>query len=161
MIFHDFTVLATGDIHSRRKHESKSLVPRAVKIFAEMLASGGDEFHAHMPGSLSRICVDWKQEPEAATCSFWSHHIPMTVSALLTGKDAEADREALATIQAFIVAMLKGGPLEPGFAVLAITERPVIITVPLPVHPRYAADMGLIADCETCIAAAYFERELS
>jgi hypothetical protein len=46
--------------------------------------------------------------------------------------------------------------VEPAFDMVAIAERPVLVTVPLPLPPQPHPDIGIIADAETCLAAAYF-----
>lgn len=118
--------IGIGNRLSTRVHESDRLVAEAVALFARLIA---DE-----PAPAPRaIPVDGLE------------HITLRWTRVGTGAMATFyARGDLAT------------PFEPGFDATAATERPLIATVvwPKPNVPR--ADLGMIADMETCLAAAFF-----
>lgn len=157
MIYHDLTVTLLGDRTSRRKHDSRRLVRGAVEVFRDLLDRHGDGFREPIPvAGLESIDLQWTSEPPhtAAVATFWSGAVPVTTSALVSGRELAADKAALRGVQSLVVSLLPPG-IEPGFDLLTTRERPAIVSVPLPFADP--ATMGLVADMETCLAAAFFE----
>lgn len=161
MIFFDFTVDATGTLRSKRRHDSTRLVPEAVGVFADLFREHGKEcFSQRIPlPALQRIRLQWRRIGDAALAIFFVRDEPLSVSALLPGTDAAADREMLREAQRFINAFLADSPVEPAFDLLSITDRPAIVSIPLPTAPDVKGDLAIVADMETCLAAAYFAGE--
>lgn len=156
MRFHDFTVLATGDKRSHRQHDSDELEPAAVEVFHGLLARNGPDFRADVHPHFPRIQLQWTREGESALATFWSGQTPLTISALVAGSLPATDRQVLQHLQQSIVRIFADTPIEPGFDLLAISQRPAIITVPLLVPPSLREDLEIAADMETCLAAAFF-----
>jgi hypothetical protein len=157
VLFHDVT-LEAGDLVSRRVHDTGTLAPEAVRVFTKMLRVGGDHFRKTIPvPGLGRLELSWTSETRgAAMATFWSggKH-PLTTSALLSGLDPAADAEAAQALQGLALQLFRGTPIEPGFSLRAIAERPLIASLIVPaleVHP----DLAIVADMETCLAAAFF-----
>jgi hypothetical protein len=152
MIFHDFTLAADGHIRSQRRHESGSLAVDAVAVFAGMLRTGGHCFRGAIPvPAFSDIELHWTQESDdAAVATFLEDDAPVTTSALLKGVSSGADSDALIALQD-LIQQLGRGVL--GHDVISIEERPAIVSVPFAMSPR----LPIIADMETCLAAAYFD----
>ena len=85
MIFHGFTLKPDGRIRSRRQHDSSSLEPAAVEIFAQMLQRCGPDFqHAIPVGSLDLVSLDLGGQVEAARETAVKALGPMTLRVLLT-----------------------------------------------------------------------------
>lgn len=60
-------------------------------------------------------------------------------------------------MQNLVLRLHRSSPVEAGFDALAITERPAILTLILPSAAAAGPSaIGMIADMETCLAAAYF-----
>jgi hypothetical protein len=154
MIFHDVSI-RIGSVASRRAHNTTALFPGAVEVFSSMLERYGDQFREPLPvEGLEHIELHWTQLGTAAVASFYSRGAPATTSALAPGLAAEDDRRAFDGIQALVMHFHGDSPTEPGFEVATISERPVIATLPIPIPP--SPDIQLIADMETCLAAAFF-----
>lgn len=79
----------------------------------------------------------------------------LSLSLLLTGLDAEADRLTLAALQTHILRELHGTPFEPAFALLQITARPLVASIHLALPTLRQADRTF-ALADRCLAAAFF-----
>ena len=162
MIFHDYTIRA-GSIHSRRVHDSARIQPDAVAIFRDLLLSSLDAWKRPIPvPGLEHLNLQWTAIESGAIATFSSRDTPLTLSALLTGQDSDQEREILGLFQSTLVDIFHQTPIEPGFDSLTIADRPVILSAPI-VYPvemsrQFGSDYAIIADMETCLAAAYFER---
>lgn len=154
MLFHDVTIVV-GSTFSRRKHDSAGLKPAAVEVFRDLLERHGAAFRAPLPvRGLKHIELQWTQEGTAALATFWSHGEPITMSAIVPGLVAEDDRQVLAMLQQLVMELHGNSPLEPAFDVLKIADRPLLATLLIP-RPFPHRDTAVIADAETCLAAAF------
>ena len=157
MIFFDYTIPAGGR-YSRREHDSATLEPDAVAIFTDMLRTGGAHFLkqiAPLPGYRLR----WTSEDAgAAVATFEHHNIPITTSALLAADlERVIELKVIRVVQELIVHLYHDTGMEPGFDILNIEDRPVILSAILPSAGAAGPDaVGMIADMETCLAAAFF-----
>jgi hypothetical protein len=152
--FHDVTI-RFGSVASRRTHDSATLRPAAVELFRDLIERHGEEFRVALPGKgLEHIELALTRVGTTAVATFWSRGAPVTTSALVPGLDAGDDRQALEGLQSLILCLCGDSPAEPGFDLLTIPDRPLLATVPIPAPPD--PDMGIIADAETCLAAAFF-----
>jgi hypothetical protein len=154
MIIHDATIVI-GSAHSRRTKDTASIAPAAIEVFRTMLDRHGDHFRVPLPvEGLEHIELQWSRGGTAAVATFWSRNTPVTTSALAPGLDAGDDRTVLEAVQSLVLRFHGDSPFEPGFDLLAIADRPLLATLPIPVPA--SPDMGIIADAETCLAAAFF-----
>ena len=155
LIFHDVTLDAAGNIRSRRTHDGTRLSPADVKIFRDLIERHGADFCVGLPvKGREHVELSLTRYGTAALAAFWSRGEPVTTSALAPGLDADADREVLEGLQLFVMRFCGDSPAEPGFDLLTIPDRPLLATLPLPIPP--GPDMDMIADAETCLAAAFF-----
>ena len=155
LIFHDVTLDAAGTIRSRRTHDSATLRPAAVEIFRYLIERHGEGFHVPLPvEGLEHFELALTRSGSTALVSFWSHGAPVTTSALVPGIDPDEDCEVLEQLQDFVVRFFDDSPVDPGFDLLALSDRPLLVTVPVPLPP--SPDLGTIAEAETCLAAAFF-----
>jgi hypothetical protein len=153
VIFHDTTIVV-GSATSRRTHDTARLAPAAVEVFRDLVERHGASFRVPLPvRGLAHLELQWTSYGTAAMATFWAR-APVTTSALAAGLDAGEDRDVLQALQSLILHFHGDSPLEPAFDVLAIPDRPLLATVPIPAPPT--PDMGIIADAETCLAAAFF-----
>jgi len=157
LIFGDVTLDAAGNIRSRRTHDTATLRPAAVEIFRDLFERHGEGFRVPLPvEGLEHIELALSRSGTTALATFWVGGAPVTTSALLPGISPEDDREVLELLQDLVVQFFGDSPTEPGFDLLGLSDRPLLVTVPLPLPPPPGLDMGLIADAETCLAAAFF-----
>jgi hypothetical protein len=157
LIFHDVTLDAAGTIRSRRTHDSAQLLPADVEIFRDLFERHGEGFRVPLPvEGLEHIELALTRSGTTALATFWVRSAPVTTSALLPGINPEDDREVLKLLQSLVVQFFGDSPTEPGFDLLALSDRPLLVTVPPPLPPPPGLDMGTIAEAETCLAAAFF-----
>jgi hypothetical protein len=158
MIFYDYTLVAGSQV-SRRTQDSAQLLPAAVDFFGDMLLRHGDAFRQPVPG-LPGYELEWTcQGAGAAMVTFWHGQVPVTTSALLARIDPAADRLVALELHQLVLRCHGDSPLEPGFDVLAIAERPVLLTLILPSSLAAGREaIAMIADMKTCLAAAFFTR---
>ena len=155
LIFHDVTLDAAGNIRSRRTHDSARLLPADVEIFRDLFERHGEGFRVPLPvEGLEHIELALTRSGTTALATFWVAGAPVTTAAFLPGINPEDDREVLELLQSLVVRFFDDSPVEPGFDLLALSDRPLLVTVPLPLPP--GLDMGRIADAETCLAVAFF-----
>jgi hypothetical protein len=157
LIFHDVTLDAAGNIRSRRTHDSAQLLPADVEIFRDLFERHRENFRVPLPiEGLEHIQLALTRSSTTALATFWVRGAPVTTSALLPGISPEDDREVLELLQGLVVRFFDDSPVEPGFDLLALSDRPLLVTVPLPLPPPPGLDSGMIADAETRLAAAFF-----
>jgi hypothetical protein len=157
MQFHNVTITATGNLRSRRIHDSATLQPASVRLFQDMIDLHGQDFRVRLPvKGLEHIELALTRAGTAALATFWSRGAPVTTSALVPGLVEDDDRQALEGLQTLVGRLFGGTAAEPGFDLLTIPDRPLLATVPLPLPPQPHPNIGIIADAETCLAAAFF-----
>jgi hypothetical protein len=168
--FEDYTIDAAGNRISHRRHYSEDLGREAMEFMARMLRAGGG-FGAGGFGAggwrrplphdeFVHVELHWTSESDGAgLASFYARGQIVTTSALASGRDREADRAALKALQQCVLQVMRPAGIEPVFDLMALPERPLLATVPWPAPPSPALreDLIVIADMETCLAAAYFE----
>lgn len=162
MIFYDVTI-ATGSVASRRTHDTASLHAPAIEAIRSIVDRYGDHFRESLPfPGLGHIELNWTHQGTAAIATFWSRGAPITTSALAPGLDVDDDETVLRAVQELLVLRWHGdSPEEPGFDLLRIADRPLLATVPIPAPSVGSVDLPMIADMETCLAAAFFLEVLS
>jgi hypothetical protein len=163
MRFHDYTIVH-GRIESQRVHESTQLVRAAVAVFRTLLDHGPGNYV--IPG-WDDYRLAWTRERSNAVATFFYRQIPITSNLLLSGHDRDAEPSAisaLAGLEATIEAALPGATAGSGlgFDLALIRARPALCTIILAssllaVGADLPHAMGIIADMETCLAAAFFE----
>lgn len=155
MLIHDITIEA-GAIRSRRQKDTVELRPAAVEVFRDLLERHGEHFRVPLPvRGLEHLELHWDQYGAGAPATFWSRGAPITTSALASGHDAADDWAVLAALHDLMLQFFRDSPFEPSFVLLDVAERPLLATLPIPA-PTICPDIGIIADAETCLAAAFF-----
>ena len=80
------------------------------------------------------------------------------MSLLLLGRDPDAEAEALREHHAGTRQAWRGTPIEPGYDVHQIQERPAMVTACLPtiaaIQPEH---LQVLLEMRLCLAAAYFQ----
>lgn len=147
MIFHDYTLRADGQIQSHREQDTAKLEPIAVEIFRSMLQAGAN-FTAAIPHpQFAHIELIWTAIGGNAMATFKSRGELVTSSVLLSSRDPVGEAQFLQQLDQMLAA-IGGGP-----AGLQVVDRPLIVSIP---WPAGSPDMGIVADMETCLAAAWF-----
>lgn len=155
MRFYDYTIVA-GEPWSRREHDSMAMVRRAVAIFGRMLDAHGTSFREAIPYSQGYELQWTLYGSGAALATFWFGGVPVTSSLLFAGVDPDSECEMLERVEGLL--QTGGAAAGAGQPLRAITERPVILTIVLPSAIGAGQEaIGIIADMESCLAAAFFE----
>lgn len=156
MTFHDVT-LEAGGLYSERVQDTDRIAPAAVAVFAGMIAAGGGDFVRPVPvGPAAHVRLRWTAARTAAVATFYAAGELATSSVLLSGVREADDAAAAAAFRGLVTRAFSGTPAEPGFDVLGLARRPLVASLPWPNPAVAPADLGLIADMETCLAAAWF-----
>jgi hypothetical protein len=152
MIVHDYTLMANSQIRSHRIHDTTALVGPAVDVFTRMFANG-QHFCKPIPQvEFEHIELLWTEQNGNAMATFKSRRKPATTSILFSGKNREEESGFLSEVDE----MLGVWGMPP--AGLTIVERPLLVSIPWPILDIPTDDLRGIADMETCLAAAFFER---
>jgi hypothetical protein len=168
MQFTDITVDVAGQQQSTRQHDTSRLESGVVAIFARMIREHGPCFDRPipMPGliyiRLRLTSTFTSGPPTAALATFTTHgEMVITTSALLAGIDDQADGQVMRAFAETIMRGIHDTGIEPGFDADAFHERPAIIGVRWPNPKVDPADLELVADMATCLAAAFFGQTVS
>lgn len=156
--FHDVTI-ELGRLRSRRIHNTTALVPEAVAVFTRLLAAHRIGFRVPLPvANLGHLELQWTEErPVAAMATFWARTELVTTSALVSGSDPEEDARVLDALRRILIPVYRPYGIRIADDLLMVPERPLLATVVWG-NPRVlSADLSIIADAETCLAAAYFQ----
>lgn len=161
VMFYDVTLTFGGSMGSIRRYDSGAVHGESVALFASILeANQGPEFTVPLP--VMDLSLRWtSMTGDAALATFLWHGMPVTTSALLSGRDPAEDQKVAVSLQDHLVLKLcKGTPLEPGFYLPNAVERPLLATfiVPNPFVPQEV--VATVGAGETCLAAAFFEKAL-
>jgi hypothetical protein len=144
MTFHDYTISADGGVISHRVWDSAALVAPAVDAFRPF-ARGALNGPVHP--DFAHIDLRVTVIGGAAVATFTANGQIGTFSVLATTPED----------QAIITDALQRIAHQFGSAIGELhIEYPAIVSMPFP--GTNEADMGLIADMETCLAAAFFTR---
>lgn len=149
---HDYTVTAAGELWSRRIIRPTEVEPAAVALVAGLIAGGACKCEVPHSGGLSLSYTP--DQRGVALATIWRGRVPLTTSALLTGRDPGADAEALAALQRMIEPVWRRAGMPDRFPLWSLDARPVILSVPFPVPDPDGIAMA--ADIETVLAVAYF-----
>src|SRR6516165_9130089 len=99
VIFHDVTI-RFGSVAARGTHDSTTLLPAAVEIFRDLIERHGEDFRVPLSvKGLEHVELALSRAGSAALATFWSRGAAVTTSALVPGKNAGEDRQALEGLQ--------------------------------------------------------------
>src|SRR5262249_7435023 len=130
LIFHEVTI-RFGSVAARRTHDSATLLPAAVELFRDLIERHGEDFCVPLPvKDLKHVELALSRAGSAALATFWNHGAPVTTLALVPGKNAGDDRQALEGLQSLVMIFFGDSPTEPGFDLLTIPDRPLLATLP-------------------------------
>jgi len=132
MLFTDVTIVF-GEVRSIRTQDTATMAPAAIACFRDLLATGAPRFTVPGRREWGHIeCVVRRENPNAVA-DFLVEGVRYTRSALLVA----------------------GGPPSWLSATLP-SARPLLATVIAPEAAIRPDAMGIVADMETCLAAAFF-----
>lgn len=155
MTFGDYTLALDGGVFSRLQHRSDSLDRTSVDMFKRVLQLWGDNFRKQVPVTASPdLEVSWLSEGQAALAAFSLGGEMVTISALLSGRNAEDDNRIVRYFREILAEEARPREL-PAPHLADIADRPVVLSIPLPTSRP--GIMSLVGELEVCLAAAFFE----
>jgi hypothetical protein len=155
----DVNVRGELELKAEYQYESLEQIPGAAELIGEFsgaLWRSPNEFDQLLPLEGIRMTLRWQgTSPSTGIATLWQSEDLVSLSLLASGVDAEADRITLEAFQHHLLTELRDTGIEPAFALLNLTERPLVATVnfqsPDGQVPQVAAALA-----DRCFAASYF-----
>ena len=154
MRFHDFTVRLDGEIEARQVFDTDLIERRPVEVFSEMLQERGPYFRDLIPSVESRdVELSWLCSRTAALAMFATGGKVLSISVLLSGQDEQTDTQFLGHFREMLAEETVSRTL-PAPELATITERPLVLSLPLPSQPD---DLARAGELLMYLATAFFE----
>jgi hypothetical protein len=140
------------------RYEQLEQLPGAADLivtFATLLWRAPEEFQTTLP-TAAGVAARWRCS--SATSGIFTlrcDDVLASLSLLASGLSAEADRVTLDAFQRHLLRELHGTETEPAFALMELSERPVVATINF-ASPPDELDRLIVALADRCFAAAYF-----
>ena len=159
-----FTV---ADLNTRGELQSKTAytyahleqVPGALELiahFANPLWRTPEGFEVPFPPPTRHLSLRWRASAATAgIATIRCEEELASVSLLACGIERDADHITLEAFQKHLLRELRDTSYEPAFALMDLSERPLVATINFaaPAQPR---DQMMVAIADRCFAAAYF-----
>ncbi len=134
-------------------------IPGALDLiahFATSLWRTPEEFEIPFPPPRRHIALRGRASaPTAGIATNRGGAELASVSLLACGVDRDADHITLEAFQRHLLRELRDTSYEPAFALMELSERPLVATINF-AAPAEAADQMVVALADRCFAAAYF-----
>ena len=160
----DFTVAdltVNGELQSKAVYSYGLLeqIPGALDLithFATSLWRSPEEFELPFPPPQRHLSIRWRCSARTAGIATLRADAQLvSLSLLATGIDADADTITLRAFQQHLLRELRDTSFEPAFALMELTDRPLVATINF-FSPPEGPDRVASALCDRCFAAAYF-----
>jgi hypothetical protein len=150
-----------GELRAKAEYRYEDLeqIPGAADLiihFSTLLWQANDEFDSAIPGGEGGLRFRWcASSPTTGIATLRHQSELLSLSLLVSGLDADADRLTLAAFQSHQLHELRDTAYEPAFHLMEIVERPLVATVNFIDPPDQAARLTA-ALADRCFAASYF-----
>jgi hypothetical protein len=158
--FHVADLSTRGDLVATAEYGYEQLeqVPAAAELIVQLathLYRSPEEFETKLFPS-QQLTFRWRSSAPTAGISTLRNGADLASLGLLaSGLNRDADHATLAAFQSHLLRELHGTEFEPAFALMELTQRPLVVSVPFNA-PDNKADQLLVALTDRCFAAAYF-----
>ena len=158
--FHVADLSTRGDLVATAEYGYEQLeqVPAAAELIVQLathLYRSPEEFDIALYPSRE-LTFRWRSSAPTAGISTLRDGAKLASLGLFaSGINPEADHATLAAFQSHLLHELRGTEFEPAFALMELTQRPLVVSVPFHA-PDEKADQLLVALADRCFAAAYF-----
>jgi hypothetical protein len=126
-----------------------------IAIFGSHIWRSPQEFEVMLPGG-NQLQVRWRASSDTSgILTVRCARELASLSLLASGISEDADRITLEAFQKYLVRELHDTQTEPAFALLELTQRPLVATINFR-SPSGSNDQFLVALADRCFAAAYF-----
>jgi hypothetical protein len=154
----DLNVRGELELKAEYRYDQLQQLPGAAELItglATALYRDPNGFEAALP-SAGGVTFRWT--PSAATAGIAIVRAAgalASLSLLASGLDGEADSITLGAFQRHLLHALHDTGYEPAFALMDLSERPLVATINF-VAPHSARDRLVLALADRCFGAAYF-----
>ena len=151
----------TGEVRLKQEYDYLSLeqlegAAELIGQFSSNLWRSPDAFEVNLGGSDLR--VRWRACADGAGLATLRQGDELiSLSALLSGQEADADAATLKALQSHLVRELHDTGYEPAFDLVHLRERPLVASMNF-AAPKTAKGRGLFALADRCFAASYFRK---
>lgn len=157
--FHVADLTAQGEIqleadYAYEELEQLSGADELIGLFSGEIWRSPEEFVVKLEGGLS-VRLNSPSPTTAIASLRQSDEKLLSLSLLLTGLNVDADQVTLTALQTHLLRELHGTQFEASFALLQMTQRPLVASVHLAV-PEDRELGRTFALSDRCLAAAYF-----
>ena len=158
--FHVADLSTRGDLLATAEYGYEQLeqIPAAAELIVQLatnLYRSPDEFEIPLAPS-KHLTFRWRSSAPTAGISTvrWDTQLA-SLGLLASGLNRDADHVTLAAFQSHLLRELRNTEFEPAFALMELTQRPLVVSVPFHA-PDDKLDQLLLALADRCFAAAYF-----
>jgi hypothetical protein len=124
--------------------------------FSTALYRSPETFELALPSAKTETTFRWLASADTAGIATLRTAGQLTsVSLLACGQNPQADQLTLAAFQTHLLRELHDTGIEPSFALMELTERPVVATINFQ-SPQDQGDQLVAALSDRCFAASYF-----
>lgn len=159
--FHVVDLTGTGELRLREEYQYETLerIERAadlIGLFSTWLWRSPEAFEIPLPQSA--LNLRWRAcSATSGLATLREADRLISLSLLLSGREAEDDIATLRPLQMHLVRELHDTGYEPAFDLMGLTDRPLLASMNFAV-PHDPADRQAFALCDRCFAASYFRK---
>jgi len=143
------------------RYELLEQIPGASALIAHCAANiwrSPEEFDTDLPGASGSMTLRWRASAATAGIATVRHGDDLvSVSLFASGLDDAADQITFEALQRHLLRQLQDTKYEPAFALVNLTQRPLVATLNF-APPADSPDQMTAALVDRCFAAAYFRR---
>ena len=155
----DLNVQGELQLKQEYRYEFLEQVPGASELighFSGLLWREPQEFEGPLAGISRNAKFRWRScSPTAGIATLRCEEELTSLSLLACGVAAETDHLTLSAFQQHLLRELRDTGYEPAFALLELTERPLVATINFK-SPSDPALQAIAALADRCFAASYF-----
>jgi hypothetical protein len=149
-----------GELRSVEQYEYSQLekIPGASDMIADLsgaLWAAPKEFEKTLPHGRGVHLRWWASAETAGIATVRCDQELVSLSLLASGKDPDADSITFAAFQAHLLRELRDTGVEPAFALMELSQRPIVATISFK-SPEEKTNQLVAALADRCFAASYF-----
>jgi len=155
----DVNVRGELELKAEYQYDALHQIPGAAELigdFSGALWRTPRNFEQQLPLEGTEMALHWQSTSDSTgIATLWQSKDLVSLSLLASGVDEEADRITLEAFQHHLLTELRDTGIEPAFALLNLTERPLVATVNFQ-SPEGQVPQVAAALADRCFAASYF-----
>ena len=159
--FYVVDLTGTGEIRLKETYAYEALerlegASELIGLFSSLHWRTPDEFDTPLPGGA--LNLRWRAcSQSSGLATLRERDRLISLSILLSGREAEDDLATLKPLQLHLVRELHDTGYEPAFDLMSLTQRPLVASMHFAV-PESPEDRRSFALSDRCFAASYFRK---